>query len=396
MQEGISINLEQYRIELDKILGYHMLDDSEDGEYLADSLLKNLFLSAIPSINDNIKEVNDLIELYPLIYLYPEYKKTASVAFMLTGEYGCGKRTADKFFSGIIYNLFGEDVLDDELRFYWINSDELIRGVNLDICGIINSLFDQLTSMLVDECKMNTLVYISLGNITRIMKHKKIAECFIRRLTQLKETPDVISIITCCYEGPASGIKDRYKEPFIVYEMKNPDTHLRRLYFKKMKERHKNIILEPDISQMASMTENCTFGMLEKVKILILMSAKGMAVSKGLDWDDFINNSKIPDDDKLKISTDAIYSIIETVRKSMYMPSSKKSVPVNYVHLPEVQPNKTYEETTYIDMENNLMVKNDNITKPDTLKELLNIRDSILPSINFKPEGYCEGINNIK
>lgn len=298
-----------------------------------------LFMSTFPMFemyeNDDKVYITDFTETAPKL---DALTQTASRAIMFTGTYGNGKRTAEKYYGEKLYNYIAEqademseeELVREALLHYRINSAELMIGSNDMACERIESLFHQI--IIAAKENSGKIIYVAFGDVTDILKNKKSAKCFVKCMEMLINTPDLMCVLTCVYDGTANELKERLKNPFIIEEISLPDEKRRDEFFTAFCNNHINIQLEADSNTMAKLTENFTFRMLARLAERIVIQVKGELINdrhySQEKYAEFVSGILPDGETKISVSLEDAKEIAESIRNSVYVKKQKNLVPM--------------------------------------------------------------------
>ena len=397
MKENNIFNLEKYRLLSDVIL----YSGIEPDDFIGYERVEGFFGSLIPDVefNDkgNIEAINEFVEMYPGIY--PTNNRVTSSAVMFSGEFGCGKHTADRVLMNVTTNRISDMVdfdveVDDVIKCYLVNISNFIGSSKAETCENIENIMNTIINAAASDT--DVMFYFSLGDVTEIMKHKKTANCFSKMVKKFLLNHKTTSILTCCYEGSASGIKDRLKQPFYVYEFEAPDYLLRNIYFEKIRNHYYNIIFESSNDELAVMTEGFTFTMLKKLTAFILTSVKYKCVNDDIDFSMYLGTyNELSEDEKITVETLHIERFINNIKNTKYIRSKKQQIPVyaapqNIVVTQQPQViEQSYESVENLSEKEKAEHKaNSVIGHCDTVAEWRNIVDSLHQATTYVPENF--------
>ena len=310
----------------------------------------NMILSNIPMIiayDDDNFEIIDFSEIASRI---DAVSRTFCRPFLITGNSGCGKRTLEKYFSWKFYNYFyssgkSKSDIDESICYYEINTYDFLMYSNEKCCDMINSVFRQIKEVCVEN--IDKIKYISFGDITDILDSKKMSKIFVRCLKMLMNIPKNMCIITCVYDGEASELKEKTKSPFIIENLTLPDKETRYNFFSSFIDSHKNIVFEEIdendptskynfTEKLSDITEEFNFRMLSRLIEYIAISVKGQVISDIFYEDDdikyekymeFVGRTENKNAQKGYIFFSEIEEIIEKIKKNIYIPPAKNTLP---------------------------------------------------------------------
>lgn len=344
----------------------------------------NLILSNIPMKTDYDKDNFEIIDFAEIAQKIDAVSTTFFRPFLITGNSGCGKRTLEKYFRWKFYDYFcslleqdsgleeteKNENINNLICYYEINAYDFPVYSNEKCCEMINSVFNQIK----DVCTKNIskIKYISFGDVTDILKSKKISKVFTRCLKMLMNIPQNICIITCVYDGEASRLKEEIKSPFIIENLALPDREMRNNFFASFVSNHENFDFEIGddeaqkeefIEKLCDITEEFNFKMLNRLTEYVSMVLKGQEIGcisyeenevKNEKYQEFIGIIENKDGEKGYIGFSEIKEIAEKIRKNTYIPPVKNAIPlmVNAPAKTEISENEKNKSETDIDEKN--------------------------------------------
>lgn len=353
----------------------------------------NLILGNIPMKIDYDEDNFEIIDFDEIAPRIDAVSRTFCHAFLITGNSGSGKRTLEKYFRWKFYNYFyslleqdsgleeteKKEFIDEFICYYEINTYDFLMYSNEKCFDMINSVFNQIK----DVCTENVakIKYISFGDVTDILKSKKMSKAFTRCLKMLMNTPQNMCIITCAYDGEASKLKEEIKSPFIIENLTLPDREVRNNFFSSFIKNHKNFDFAIDdeslkkefVEKLCDITEEFNFKMLNRLTEYISMELKGQVLyfisgeddeTKDKKYQEFIGIIESEYCEKGYTDFSKIKEIAEKIRKNTYIPTVKNAVPF-MVTAPvknQIPDNENNKSETDIDEKN--------IDKADTIAEL--------------------------
>ena len=402
MKDSSTFNLAEHRLLRKNVM--YCNNNIEPNDFIGYERLKSFFGSLIPdtefSDDENIEYISEFKEMYPGIY--PTNNSVTSSAVMFSGEFGCGKHTADKVLTTVILKQFeklvGSTEVDDCFEYYSLDLSSFTDGNSKKE---VSEQIELIMSTIIQKASSDTEVmfYFSLGDVTEIMNSKKTAKCFSEMVNKLLLNHKTTSIVTCCYDGSASNIKDKLKKSFYVYEFEAPDYEMRMTYFEELRKKYFNIIFEPTDDELAEMTEDFTFAMLKRLTAFILTEVKYKCIeySDNLDITMFFETADhLEDDTKITVTAGAIGRYVVNLKNTKYVPPIKQQMPM-YVPSPMVisqqqdfsQQNKSKEKLTE-EQEQELEAQSA-VSQIDTVSGLFDFMDSIAPTSSYVPDNFEEG-----
>lgn len=339
-----------------------------------------------------------------------------SKAIIFTGEGGCGKHTAeiaaiyelkDTIESRInLYNNHlseGKDeiCLDDVLRYYRFSLETIEDYPNKEKKQYLHNIFNELIQMTSSKWAKDLYVIASFGDVTSVLKNKKTAHYFLKNITELMKQDSVNFYFTCIFEGKTSKLKEKYRKPFLVYEMLKPDFSARQLFFENLKINHKQIYIGYKDVQMAEKTEGFTISMLVQLRKMFLLYMKGLIFARyengasTSSYKEYIKNKAAKDEveELLIIPPDIIDGYINMIKGSRYEMKNKREnyfanyqtdISSNVNHQQNVgNPNNNMDNTlntnNTVDSEKNEF--NKKIEQASSFSELLNLQASLTPAM---------------
>ena len=184
MKDSNTFNLEKYRLSSDDIL--YSKNAFKPDNFIGYENVESFFGSLIPNVefddNENIYVINEFKEMYPGIY--PTDNRVTSSAVMFSGEFGCGKHSADKVLLNVTLSrvqdiISDEDIeLDDVIECYAPNISDFTYDSPKDMCKHIENVMDTIID--IASSNIDMMYYFSLGDVTEIMNHKKNCKMFLK------------------------------------------------------------------------------------------------------------------------------------------------------------------------------------------------------------------------
>ena len=399
MKDSSTFSLEKYRLLHNNII--YCNNNILPENFIGYDRVESFFGSLIPDIefsdDENIEYISEFKEMYPGIY--PTNNFVTSSAVMFSGESGCGKHTANKVLTTVTFKrlekIVGKNEVDNYFEYYSLNLASFTDGSSKkDVCErielILNTIIQKASS------HTDVMFYFSLGDVTEIMNSKKTAKCFSGMVRKLLLDHKTTSIITCCYNGSASKIKDQLKQPFYVYEFEAPDYEMRMFYFEELRKKYFNIIFEPTDDEFAEMTENFTFAMLKRLTAFILTEVKYKCIKDDINFEMFFGADELSEDDeKITVTTRAIGRYVVNMKKTKYVSPIKQQMPIyapsqmvisqqqDFSQQNEFKDKLTKKEEKELESQNV-------VSKIDTVTDLLDFIDSIAPTSSYVPDDYEE------
>ena len=243
-----------------------------------------------------------------------------SAAILLTGEAGSGRRTVGRaiireFFELLEPMLDNGETLDDAARLYCF--EDITQDIQDGDSSIrkLEMLFAELQGIAGSEWADGKMIVVSMGDISRIIRKKKLMRFLMDQIKAFKRQHDVMFFFIGTYDGQASSIKEKYKEPFLVLEIEKPDAAIRRLYYSNIEKRYQHICLSYKPDKMAELTEGFTFGMLDDLTRMLMLYVKSVILDKNYEMEPYQQrNSEIKLGQEIIITSDVIDSLLSMVK----------------------------------------------------------------------------------
>ncbi len=285
-------------------------------------------------------------------------------AYLFSGRTGSGRRTLETSIGLMLLDMI-IDMGEDESNFRWyLLPDNALDGDNADeICGNINLLFDAVEEDMKND---DYFVQLSLGKLTPVIRKKRAARLFARRLKTVVSSPQSCLVTAAC-GSDLSPIPEEIRSQFLAMTLTDPDDVQRAEYLSKASEMYPLIKWDMPVQEISEKTEGFTFGMLKNVAGMIFSLAAGMIINRGESVEDYLLiTNKAP----LSVPADQIEAIISVAAK-------EKAAAVNPLPLPIVQSIQTIQNASPAEQqaeqprqENEKQQENHN---PDTPSEIESI-----------------------
>ena len=291
--------------------------------------------------------LDDFSEIFP--NSFPTNQRTGA-AVMFTGETGCGKHTADYTFMSVAYQFVENEVieamqesgdysypepsdLDAAMEFYRIDLSAYDEYAERRLSDSLDSLFDQIRKKAFS--RPSVLCYFSLGDVTRVLQSKKLAQHFADMVERLTADSRARCILTCICNGKASGLLDAVKKPFYVLELVPPGKAARKEYFTFLYNSYPNILFGLSEDDLAALTDGFTFAEIKRLAAYMMMSVKAELKKRKLKISSFRLDS-LQEQDKITLSEGKIRAFAALLSRSRYSPPAPAApafagAPVAYV-----------------------------------------------------------------
>lgn len=290
-------------------------------------------------------------------------------AYLFSGRTGSGRRTLETSIGLMLLDMI-IDMGEDENNFRWyLLPDNALDGDNADeICNNINLLFDAVEEDMTND---DYFVQLSLGKLTPVIRKKRAARLFAKRLKTVVSSPQSC-LVTAAFGSDLSLIPEEIRSQFLAMALTDPDGVQRAEYISKAAELYPMIAWGMPVREISERTEGFTFGMLKNVVNMIFSLAAGMIINSGGSIEDYLLiTNKAP----ISVSADKIESIISIAAKE------KAEAAINPLPLPIVQSIQTIQnarpaeqQAEHPSQENKEQPENHN---PDTPSEIESIMQTL-------------------
>ena len=202
-------------------------------------------------------------------------------AVLFTGAEGNGKRTLEQAYA---QEMFSKCVdMEVEFKYYEIPLYKLSFEKKIKVAEEIQSLFSYLSEILDKEDYEGTFVYFSLGDITDLVKHKKIVMTIAQEIEKIIAKKSVICFITAYCHKTTNQIPEILQKSCLVLTLEPPSKSVRMRYLDDIQELNPSIKWEMAIKDIAEMTKDFTFAMLKELVNEIYFWALGEIYLQGSD-----------------------------------------------------------------------------------------------------------------
>ena len=385
----------------------------------------DVFRSVIPLAafdeSGGVSEWQDFDEIFPEVF--PGMQKTSS-AFLLSGETGCGRHTADRTMMSVVLSTledaFYEEAADDSfdiaeepdfnefLRFYRLPAACFQAETDRALLRAVGEVFSQMLALAAEN--PSVICYFSLGSVTPVLENPKAARRFVSCMNRLTGDTRAHCIVTCLYDGRASELPDRLKQPFYVLEFEPPEEKYRREYFHYLSERYPNIRAGLTEDELTEKTEGFTFAMIKQFTAYMMMAVKSEVMAKGRNMENYLYYATIPADEVINVPKEKLERFLAMIAQARYVPKAPP-VPVQTA-MPYYQPPLPVQPPDGVSPGNENKGKEDKEVKGkddeppemeeiDTPDELFKKRSGLMRSVyyadtdlygenSFKPAGFEE------
>lgn len=254
---------------------------------------------------------------------------TPNRAFLFTGTEGNGKRTLDNVFAMEMFDKCIDMKEGDEetpFRYYSIPVYRLKAKTKYETAQKIEELFEDLRKLCSKEEYEGIMLYISLGDLSGLLKHKKFSEIITEQVERLLNNKNAIIIVTGFCHCSVQILPKCIHNIFNVMELENPNEAQRMVYFNTIQEYNPSIKWDMSLQDIAKKTNNFTFRMMKRASENIYMWASGSIYKNGEDAGEYILGHK---EQPFLVPSDIISFIIDNIGKGLYT-ENPALVPVQY------------------------------------------------------------------
>lgn len=210
---------------------------------------------------------------YLSLRLFPDVAPVAlnpNRAFLFSGKAGNGKHTLNTAFA---LNMF--DKANPDFRYYMISLDQLKQKDNNKTVDNINCFFDKLEKMAGKSEYEDFLLYLNLGDISRVIKNRTAADTIACRITKLLRIDSAMIIVTASSDKFVEEIPLSVKKVFLPIFLPDPTFSDRTDYFELFNKMNKRVQWGISSEEMAGLTGEFTFLMLEHLVEQLYLWAQG-------------------------------------------------------------------------------------------------------------------------
>lgn len=344
--------IEDFRVDLERLddAALPLFDDLIGRRHIA-----NMLLGALPQERSDV-----LVQLY-----------NKNAAFLFAGREGNGKRT---FATAFACEMCDRRDFDGTLFRYYALSASRLKGNNFeDTCENIEALTAEIKKLCDETADNSTLIYITLGNIDRLVKKKRAAHFLAKKIGELKayksagDKQSTCIFVAYCHKN-MEELPPCVREAFVVLPFDSPDIKTRTQYFQRMQEHYLKLAWDMTSEEMAQETDGFTFFMLEQVFYKALLLIKGVVSKSEMSLNDYLSQGGF------SISREEILFIIENTKRQV----SRQMIEIPqavYADTSKVAPEASVQQNAILNEADDSELK---VKPPESFKEIKEMADSLI------------------
>lgn len=267
--------------------------------------------------------------------------KSPNKAVLFVGEKGNGKKTLDSAFAVHMFErvLQNEKSPIKDFRYYEISLKDMLAKKNKETVENINACFDKIEEMADKEEYEAFLLYISFGDITKLLSADKIADAVAYRINRLLKKDSLLLLLTASATNPPEKIPVSVRKTFIPMILELPSDTERKEYFEYFSEMNPSVEWVITEEKLVSVTKDFTYLMLEHLIDQIYLWVQGELMVKYSDSNDlpvFQSYLKGEASEHFRVLPKVFEEIAESIRKEAVLYTEKKSA--NIIYQPAAAP----------------------------------------------------------